>query len=264
MSRGANVIRDLSKQVASRTIQVTVVPAPVKFPERRAVLHALQKFAKIEVFRKLDDHDASFISVASDNGSASELIRRSPLEYHLTTGESHGSVRSFLTTNPSTEPILDAPADSQIDEEPDLRVEGKNIQKSFTLHIFPANSYIHAAAIRASPLHGTWAEGRRETIMSSLLKRSLPADVAADGLSDWESGGQNSDMTKSKLVEDLLFGGKSVDPQKRARAERFLRQEQKRKLPAVMEGLLHLSEQPGQEAPDVMNGQQDKSAPSLT
>lgn len=54
MSRGAGVIRSLSKAVASRTVQVTVVPTPVKFTERRAVLHALQKFAKIEVFRKLE------------------------------------------------------------------------------------------------------------------------------------------------------------------------------------------------------------------
>ncbi|CRK34974.1 hypothetical protein BN1723_014930 [Verticillium longisporum] len=183
--------------------EVTVVPAPVKFPERRAVLHALQKFAKIEVFRKLDDHDASFISVASDNESASELIRRSPLEYQLATGDSKGSVRTFLTTNPSTEPILNSAADSQIDTESNIRVEGQDTQKDFKLHIFPAPDYIHSAAVRASPLHGPWTDGRRETIMSSLLKRSLPADVSADGLSDWESGGQDPDLDKSRLVEDL-------------------------------------------------------------
>lgn len=54
MSKGLKVIRDLSKGVASRTVQVTVVPTPVKFQERRAVLHALQKIAHIEVFQKLD------------------------------------------------------------------------------------------------------------------------------------------------------------------------------------------------------------------
>ncbi|KAG7119464.1 hypothetical protein HYQ45_015033 [Verticillium longisporum] len=264
MSRGANVIRDLSKKLASRTIQVTVVPAPVKFPERRAVLHALQKFAKIEVFRKLDDHDASFISVASDNESASELIRRSPLEYQLATGDSKGSVRTFLTTNPSTEPILNSAADSQIDTESNIRVEGQATQKDFKLHIFPAPDYIHSAAIRASPLHGPWADGRRETIMSSLLKRSLPADVAADGLSDWESGGQDPDLDKSRLVEDLLFGGKSVDPHKRARAERLLRQKQKRDMPAVTEGLLHLVEQQGQETGDVTGGQKSTTTSATT
>ncbi|CRK11534.1 hypothetical protein BN1723_009405 [Verticillium longisporum] len=168
-------------------------------------------FAKIEVFRKLDDHDASFVSVASDNESASELIRRSPLEYQLATGDSKGSVRTFLTTNPSTEPILNSAADSQIDTESNIRVEGQATQKDFKLHIFPAPDYIHSAAIRASPLHGPWADGRRETIMSSLLKRSLPADVAADGLSDWESGGQDPDLDKSRLVEDLLFGGKDEE-----------------------------------------------------
>ncbi|CRK26826.1 hypothetical protein BN1708_000634 [Verticillium longisporum] len=264
MSRGANVIRDLSKKLASRTIQVTVVPAPVKFPERRAVLHALQKFAKIEVFRKLDDHDASFISVASDNESASELIRRSPLEYQLATGGSKGSVRTFLTTNPSTEPILNSAADSQIDTESNIRVEGQDTQKDFKLHIFPAPDYIHSAAVRASPLHGPWTDGRRETIMSSLLKRSLPADVSADGLSDWESGGQDPDLDKSRLVEDLLFGGKSVDPHKRARAERLLRQKQKRDMPAVTEGLLHLVEQQGQETGDVTGGQKSTTTPSTT
>lgn len=48
------MIRSLSKGISSRTLQVTVVPTPVKFQERRAVLHALQKFAKVEVFRKLE------------------------------------------------------------------------------------------------------------------------------------------------------------------------------------------------------------------
>ncbi|KAM0287193.1 hypothetical protein ACHAQH_000507 [Verticillium albo-atrum] len=264
MSRGANVIRDLSKRLASRTIQVTVVPTPVKFPERRAVLHALQKFAKIEVFRKLDDHEASFISVASDNESASELVRRSPLEYQLATGESSGSVRTFLTTEPSTQPILNSIIDGQIDDEADVRVGGQNTQKDFKLHIFPAPDYIHSAAIRASPLHGPWAEGRRETIMSSLLKRSLPADVAADGLSDWESGGQDPDLAKSRLIEDLLFGGKSVDPNKRARGERLLRQKQKKSMPAVMEGLLHLAEQQGQGIPDVTDGQKGERVKSPT
>ena len=53
MSKGAEVIRNLSKGLSSRTLQVTVVPTPNKFQERRAVLHALQKFAQVEVFRKL-------------------------------------------------------------------------------------------------------------------------------------------------------------------------------------------------------------------
>jgi len=54
LPKGAEVIRNLSKALASRTLQVTVVPTPIKFQERRAVLHALQKFAKVEVFRKLE------------------------------------------------------------------------------------------------------------------------------------------------------------------------------------------------------------------
>ncbi|RBQ85774.1 hypothetical protein VDGD_00028 [Verticillium dahliae] len=100
--------------------------------------------------------------------------------------------------------------------------------------------------------------------MSSLLKRSLPADVAADGLSDWESGGQDPDLDKSRLVEDLLFGGKSVDPHKRARAERLLRQKQKRDMPAVTEGLLHLVEQQGQETGDVTGGQKSTTTSATT
>ncbi|KAL2757937.1 hypothetical protein ACRALDRAFT_2025622 [Sodiomyces alcalophilus JCM 7366] len=245
MSRGANVIRNLSNKVSSRTVQVTVVPTPIKFSERRAVLHALQKYANIEVFRKLDKHDASFISVTRHQSGAEYLVQKSPFQYQLAPEVHSRSVRSFLTTAPSNDPILDSEAangqDENESEAQHLGLGGKN--KQFTVHIFPASEYVHSAAIRSSPLHGPWPDGRRETAMFSALKRSMPRGIASDGLSDWESGGQSADMARSNNVEDLVFGSKSLDVEKRAMAERLLRQKQKKSMPAVMDGLLHLQDQ---------------------
>ncbi|ROT41760.1 hypothetical protein SODALDRAFT_322831 [Sodiomyces alkalinus F11] len=247
MSKGSSIIRNLSNKISSRTLQVTVVPTPIKFSERRAVLHALQKYTPIEVFRKLDKHEASFISVTRHRSGAEYLVKKSPFQYQLAPEENTSSVRTFLTTTPSSDPILEQEATGAEDESEAQHLGPAGKKKQFTVHIFPAAEYVHSAAIRASPLHGPWPDGRRDTAMFCSLKRSLPSDIASDGLSDWESGGQSVDMARSKMVEDLLFGSKSLDVEKRAIAERLLRQKRKKSMPAVMDGLLHLQESAAQD-----------------
>lgn len=51
---GYSVLQELSSKASARTVQVTVVPRPNRFSERRAVLHSLQRFANVEVFKKLE------------------------------------------------------------------------------------------------------------------------------------------------------------------------------------------------------------------
>ncbi|KAL0942328.1 uncharacterized protein CTRU02_200214 [Colletotrichum truncatum] len=240
-SKGYAVLQGLSQKVASRTIQVTVSPRPASFAERRAVLHSLQKFAKVDVFRKLDDHNSSFISVLADKSKAKELVNMSPLHYQLAMPRPNGSVKTFLTTATSTDPIINSKEPQKAEDSKEAPSEDDH--KDFTVHIFPADTYIHSAAIKSSPLHGPWPETRRETAISAILKESLPQDIMTDGLSDWETGGQVPVSARGQLWEDILLGTKSVDASTRAVIDRIQRREQREKLPAIMDGLLHLQEQ---------------------
>ncbi|GJC98220.1 hypothetical protein ColKHC_07046 [Colletotrichum higginsianum] len=237
-ANGQAVLQSLHNKVAARTIQVTVVPRPTKFAERRAVLHSLQKFANVEVFKKLDNHPSSFISVLSDKSKVKELAKISPLQYQLATPRTNGSVKTFLTSTASSGPFFNP-------KRPDSDAEGaaqSEDTKEFTIYIFPAPTYIHSAAIKASPLYGPWPRSRRETVMSATLRESLPKDVTADGLADWETGGQIKASAKGQLWEDILLGTKSVDVKKRAIIDRIQRREDVEKAPAIMEGLLHLQQ----------------------
>ncbi|EFQ28200.1 hypothetical protein CGRA01v4_11794 [Colletotrichum graminicola] len=237
-TNGHAILQTIQNKVASRTIQVTVVPRPTKFAERRAVLHSLQQFAKVEVFKKLDNHPSSFISVLSDKAKVKELVKISPLQYQLATPQTNGSVKTFLTSSASAGPFTN-PA-KHYDDEVAAHTEDR---KDFTVHIFPAPTYIHSAAIKASPLHGPWPKSRRETVMSATLKESIPKNVAADGLSDWETGGQVKASGRGQLWEDILLGTKSNDVRKRAIIDRIQRREKSEKAPAIMEGLFHLRQE---------------------
>ncbi|KAK2036936.1 hypothetical protein LZ31DRAFT_547204 [Colletotrichum somersetense] len=237
-TNGHAILQALHNKVASRTIQVTVVPRPNKFSERRAVLHSLQKFAKVEVFKKLDNHPSSFISVLSDKAKVKELAKISPLQYQLATARTNGSLKTFLTSSASAGPFVNHA--NHDDYEGAAHTEDR---KDFTVHIFPAPNYVHSAAIKASPLHGPWPMPRRDTVMSATLKESLPKDVAADGLSDWETGGQVKASAKGQLWEDILLGTKSINRKIRSITDRKQRREKSEKAPAIMGGLLHLRQE---------------------
>lgn len=183
---------------------------------------------------------SSFVLVTSEDQLARALTRQSPLEYQLVVEQPTDGVRGFLTRTPSTDPIIQSKELGATQVAPQPEAHDGNT-KHFTVHIFPMPEYLHASAIRASPLHGQWPEPRLKTAMSIVLKESFGVnDLSAEGLSDWENAGQSANATKSKEVEDLLFGNKAMDPRKRALKERLLRGERKRNMPAVINGLLHL------------------------
>ncbi|KAI8224723.1 hypothetical protein K4K56_006878 [Colletotrichum sp. SAR 10_98] len=240
-TRGHAVLQDLSYKLGSRTVQVTVSPRPAKFAERRAVLHSLQKFARVEVFKKLNDN-SSFISVLADKAQAKSLVNMSPLQYQIAIPRLHGSVQMFLTNANSPEPIIKSKASESAPETETTRPAAEEDHKEFTVHIFPAESYIHAAAIRSSPLHGPWPESRRETTMMSTLKETLPKNIMTEGLADWETGGQIPASEKSQLWEDILLGSKSTDVSTRAIIDRIQRRERRNATPPIMDGLLQLRE----------------------
>ncbi|TDZ31538.1 hypothetical protein C8035_v001542 [Colletotrichum spinosum] len=240
-ANGYAVLQELSGKLAQRTIQVTVSPRPTRFAERRAVLHALQKFGRVEVFKKLDNHDSSFIAVLSDKSQVKDVVNKSPLAYQLAVPRPHGSVQNFLTSSTSTDPIINP-------NDPKKGADGRkpatdDEHKDFALHIFPATTYLHVAAVKASPLHGPWPETRRETTMSATLKAAIPKNTATDGLADWETGGQVPSSARGQLWEEILLGTNSFDVATRAITDRIQRRKKRERFPAIMEGLVHLQKQ---------------------
>lgn len=185
------------------------------------------------------------MSVLKRNEDVDELVRRSPLEFSLITQQPRDGVLSFLTCAPSTNAIIDAEASpAEASKQPptaDARqtTTGQDDRRRFTVRIFPMPEFVHAADIRSSPLHGPWPQyGKVE--LERVLKKSLPDNIAARGLSDWETGGQYPDVTKTQQLEDVLFGHVSMDVGKRAVQERKKRAEMKKNKLAVMDGLLHM------------------------
>ncbi|KAH6697383.1 hypothetical protein F5X68DRAFT_4256 [Plectosphaerella plurivora] len=242
---GRDVVRTLSKVASLRTVLIKVRPAPVKLSERRAVLNALQQIVKVEVFRKTTP--SSFVSVLKSQDDMKRLIDRSPLEFSMVTEKPSTGVISFLTSAPSTNAVIENKAESP-DKKPDdvsasqarkAAADDKTERRRFTVDIWHKQAYVHASAIRASPLHGPWPPaGKME--LESFLKADMPDNIATRGLSDWETGGQVPDAENAKKLEDVLFGHVAVDVVKRAVQDRRKRKKMKENRPPVMDGLLHM------------------------
>ncbi|KXX81813.1 hypothetical protein MMYC01_202987 [Madurella mycetomatis] len=150
----------------SRALFVKVTPAPGNLTERRAVLRALRQYADIEVFKKLHD-PSSFVSVAASHSSAVGIIARSPLQFDYRPEHDH------------------APASS---------VKKPSANKTFTVTIFREPDYKHKTHIKESPVYGRWPQEEslfHETSFArGALRLAVPRDMAWEGLSDWETGGQ--------------------------------------------------------------------------
>lgn len=82
--------------------------------------------------------------------------------------------------------------------------EQGNTQRQFNLHIVNLVDYKHATTMSSSPLHGSWPESYtlRETFISSVLKQSLPHNMAAKGFARWdydlEVGGEKAERQSPK------------------------------------------------------------------
>jgi hypothetical protein len=111
-------------------------------------------------------------------------------------------------------------------------VQGSVDRKEFVVHVFPSPTYPHSANIKKSPLYGQWPKAPgKETFMSETLKRALPDNVAADGLSDWESAGQLLNPLENGMEDTTRLGAKA------AFLARQMRRRQDVSTNAVMRGL---------------------------
>ncbi|RKU49711.1 hypothetical protein DL546_009873 [Coniochaeta pulveracea] len=189
------------KPTRFRSMFIRVKPTPRQLSERRAVLRTLQKYGNIEVFQPLIE-PGSFLSVATETSTADHLISNSPLRFDLVS------------------PPASAPRDVYA-----LPESSSNTSDSFILHIFPSTSQ-HRLQITKSPLYGPWPEedpayGSTKSFATSTLEKLVPVDIAAQGMADWERGGQllkASDRPRPQMKEELL--AEITEERKARRAEK--------------------------------------------
>ncbi|KAI5923913.1 hypothetical protein F4810DRAFT_710006 [Camillea tinctor] len=241
----------------SRTVFVKCIPAPANFYERRAVLRTLQNSTSdgIETFKRLEDN-SSFIAVTRKPDTATSLIQDAPLVRTLMTQEEDTPIQptdkswgaEFDIQGSFTTPVKPFAVRQQTEGAPDTPVtrELGLSQKTFSLHIFPANeSYNHREAIRRDPLHGRWpGDGNSETFMSAALYRSLPANAMAPALRDWETGNQmlrertSFAFEASEGAAATLLGKKRHTPVEHFLFERIRKRWDQQETPEVMKSLV--------------------------
>ncbi len=88
--------------------------------------------------------------------------------------------------------------------------------KTFKIEIFPAPNTPHLTYIRDHPLYGPWPEEQdpvnkastfvRGSLATAALHLAIPKDMAARGLSDWETGSGVSSLSAAQAFtkEDYI------------------------------------------------------------
>ncbi|KAG9252114.1 uncharacterized protein F5Z01DRAFT_250594 [Emericellopsis atlantica] len=180
-SRGA-----INRAWAPRTIGICVEPCPITFAERRAVLQVLQREAPIEVFKRYLTEADKFIAVTKTTDAAERLIASSPKSYTVQTPTQPNPIFLDLKKSKHTpDPVI---SDTIISDpvESDSSSQRPEEATTFTITISPKNSQ-HADQGFYDPLQGSWPHQFTEfdTYTSSMLKQSLPSNMAATGLAHW-------------------------------------------------------------------------------
>ncbi|KAB5554785.1 hypothetical protein GE09DRAFT_140083 [Coniochaeta sp. 2T2.1] len=170
-----------------RSIFISVRPAPRRLSERRAILRTLKRYGDIEVFQPLTD-PAAFNAVATKATTAQQLVESSPLQFDYvpepttTTSNNQDSSTTGAGGVPRDIHSLHKAMGSKSDN-----------KQSFVLSIFPGDTE-HRYQVQKSPIYGPWPEERPcgpvESFARNALTQVVPADMAARGLRDWETGGQ--------------------------------------------------------------------------
>jgi hypothetical protein len=78
--------------------------------------------------------------------------------------------------------------------EPPGSAKASSPHKTFTVYVHAEPDYLHRTRIKESPIHGRWPQEQslfhQTSFARSALRLAVPRDMAWEGLSDWETGGQ--------------------------------------------------------------------------
>ncbi|CAK7564685.1 MAG: hypothetical protein SEPTF4163_002584 [Sporothrix epigloea] len=193
--------------LAQRTLFINVRPPLATLSERRSVLGVLERYGKVEMFKKLADN-SSFVCIASSTNMATALVQRSPLQYELL-------AETLQTVQPWGQPRVANVVQSVLRKEGEHHASASSSSsssglshRSFVVSVFPSPDYHHRNMIRNSSLHGPWprdesrpsglpgspsvmtavatnADGYRETFVYNALKAVLPVNASSEALCDW-------------------------------------------------------------------------------
>ncbi|CAK7203512.1 hypothetical protein SEUCBS139899_006246 [Sporothrix eucalyptigena] len=199
-----------SENVTQRSLFVNVRPAPATLSERRSVLGVLERYGKVELFKKLADN-SSFVCIASSTAMATALIKRSPLQYELLAETLQAAqpwgqprvapiVQSVVTSSGSASESESWTSSSSTSPSSTSTLA----HRSFVVSVFPSQDYYHRTMIRKSPLRGPWSrdedrssgpsltapvtsntDGYRETFVHNALKAVVPENASSEALCDW-------------------------------------------------------------------------------
>ncbi|KAL2891809.1 hypothetical protein HOO65_011167 [Ceratocystis lukuohia] len=224
---GAAAATTTAPMIGPRTVFVKVSPLPITFAERRAVLHALKKQARIEVFKKMRHSPASFISVADTEDGARKLVDASPLTYDILSTTSD----TPLIPEPVIMPTLPQhraekqakDIDTQPSPPPNTATTSNENRRQFVVHMFPSPNYRHMHHISLSPFYGPWKPDthRKKTVIDALSK-NIPQNIRQPGLAEWDP---------------LGFELEESEPAPHGFLERSRRRREIKDQPAVMRGL---------------------------
>ncbi|CAK7265331.1 hypothetical protein SEPCBS57363_001527 [Sporothrix epigloea] len=197
-----------SESLAQRSLFINVRPPPATLSERRSVLGVLERYGKVEMFKKLADN-SSFVCIASSANMATALVQRSPLQYELL-------AENLQAVQPWGQPRVANVVQSVLRKEGEHHTSSASSSssksslshRSFVVSVFPSPDYHHRTMIRNSPLHGPWprdesrpsglpgspsvmtavatnADGYRETFVYNALKAVVPESASSEALCDW-------------------------------------------------------------------------------
>lgn len=137
----------------------------------------------------------SFLSVTKEPTTATRLSSNSPLTYQISIPRTTVDVRNAGLGKPATidtEPLIGQVAtntDPRAGTAQDGGAESTQEEKQFTLHIYPIDTKEHGDYQIRSPLRNQWPskvdEKATESYMATMLKQSLPKDLAAKGFAQW-------------------------------------------------------------------------------
>ena len=128
---------------------------------------------------------AAFNAVATKAITVQHLVENSPLQFDYvpepTTSDQESATGGVPRDIYSLQKAMGKSGDKQ----------------SFVLSIFPGDTE-HRYQVQKSPIYGPWPEerpcGPLESFARNALTQVVPADMAARGLRDWETGGQAGKM----------------------------------------------------------------------
>lgn len=156
----------------------------------------------------------AFIAMFTTETSATELIRSSPIRYHLRGPSSDSADTTTPSTSEATE-LLETIGASPLGigeatyrSVVDTKHQENSQLKAFELHI-STPYFDHIRHVQEQPLHGPYKPvDHKQSYIASSLREVIPESLWADGLMDWDTEGMK---WRKDMVHEQVAGWTEKD-----------------------------------------------------